>query len=1057
MSDSTKYSVLEQLHPELLLGVGAVIQKAKVALRFDGIHLVSEELNLLNKAKELCELSIIDSWEEQESDGFKALCSIYFDIATLLALPREKQEQVFELIKIITIGYLGESWHLVRQHLKTLNLEPLYSIEDAEWNKRLLYTSFRALVNTIVKDDWNQLREAITYINLLRREQTTFEENHIGKHENPSEKKSVASELIALYHMAKSIEIMSSYLIDGQPNNALEQITYHLGYAGRFADEAGNFSFKLLIQYFEPFAHKLIRNSLWHITRGVNSRVTRFNEFISHREDKPVFEMLYPQRESIIEGGLLNDAYDAVVVNLPTSSGKTLIAEYRILKALNQFADQGGWVSYAVPTRALANQITIQLQKDLGPIGVRVEKLSGGIELDGFEESLLENDAKSAQFDVLVTTYEKLNLLIRQDVGTSDNRPLVLAVFDEAHNLEEETRGIALELLLTTIKKDCRRANFLLMTPDIVNSSEISSWLSADRGIPISLGLHWWQPNERVIGAVMADGSRKKYTIKLKSLFTEKGTFKVDQDIVLKRYDEAPLTRSIIYGSGGVKKKFSALVASSFENQSAIVLAKSPGDTFDIAEDLWNYSSEEYRHDEDIELVIKYVEAELGRDFPLCKYLKKRIGVHSGALPEEIRFLIEDLMSKEKLNTLVATTTIAQGINFPISSVIMASYSYPFKIMPHRDFWNMVGRVGRTGQKNIGFVGITLKNDNELQKVMTYVSSAAASLQSQMVSMVQKALDNPEIRFEQWLFREPKWSSLLQYISHIYRQTKALDSLIANLEIDLQSTFGYRQLTETQKNYLRRNIREYVKNVAPGHPTLSDQTGFSTVSVRNLIGELRSAGISAGDWSKNQLFSNQNQSLQKLVGMMLNTPEIREQMKKIKSGDNTLDRSSISRLISDWVNGEDIESISKRYFPNENRTKSIESCTRILYSNISNAATWGLAAIQKIPGNGLDWDSLSETEKKKLANLPAMIHYGVNSDEAVLMRKNSIPRSIAFRMGELFRASVGENLFNQSSNAIKTWLKDLGRDGWDRATPDNVRMSGQDYKKVWHKLSGMDS
>jgi len=1056
MNNQPKYRIIEELHPDLLSGVGMIIQKAKVALRFDGIQLVDSELEQLNKTKELCELSIIELWDNQDSDKFKTLCSVYFDVATLLPLPNTQQEHVFELIKLIAIGYLGESWHLVHQFLKTRNLEPLFDLSNTKWNQRLLYTSFKALVYTVIKNNWQQLRKAKYYINLLREEQQRFEENHISELEDPSEKKSAASELIALYHMAKSIEILSSYLIDGQPNNSLEQTTYHLEYAGRFADEAGNFSFKLLIQYFKPFAHKLIRNSLWHITRGINSRITRFNEFISKREYKPVFEMLYPQRESIIEGGLLNDAYDAVVVNLPTSSGKTLIAEYRMLKALNQFAEQGGWVAYAVPTRALANQITIQLQKDLGSIGVRIEKLSGAVELDGFEKSLLEADAESAQFDILVTTYEKLNLLIRQDVGTSDERPLVLAVIDEAHNLEEETRGIGLELLLTTIKKDCLKANFLLMTPDIVNSSEISSWLSTDRGIPISLGLHWWQPNERIIGALMADGARKVYDVKFKTLLTEKGTFKVDEDIILAHFESAPLTRSMVYGSGGVKKKFSALAASSLSEQSSIVLAKTPGDTFDIAEDLWNYSTEPYADDEDIDLAIRYIEAELGRDFPLCNYLKKRIGIHSAALPEEVRFLIEDLMSKEKLNTLVATTTIAQGINFQVSSVIMASYSYPFKTMPHRDFWNIVGRVGRTGQKNIGFVGITLRNDNELHKVMTYVSDAAVSLQSQMVSMIQKALDNPDVRFEQWLFREPKWSSLLQYISHIYKQTQALDSFIANLEINLQSTLGYRQLNENQKNYLRRNIREYVASVTPGHPALSDQTGFSTISVRNLIGELRNARITSRDWNNNQLFSNQNQSLQKLVGMMLNTPEIREQMKKIKFGDDILDHSFISRLISDWVNGENIESIASRYFPNDNLTKSIESCTRILYSNVSNAATWGLAAIQKIPGNGLDWDNLSEEEKKKIANLPAMIHYGVNSDEAVLMRKNSVPRSIASRMGELFSASVGEDIFNQSSNTIKTWLNELGNDEWNKACPEDVRMTGDDYKKVWKKLSGID-
>jgi replicative superfamily II helicase len=1018
MSYYLKYKYLEELHPKNLIDIDSIIQKVKIARRFESVEISDIELNKLVKAKELCELSIIDNWENQESENFKQLCSIYFDIATILQLPTDPQEEIFELIKIISFGYLGEGWHLVRQFLKKIDPNHFEKLNATQWNQRLLIVSFKALIAVVNKKNWEELRKAVEYINNLREEQAKFETSYLNDHlEN--QKKSVAAELIALYHLAKSIEILSQYLLDGQPNNALEQTTYHLGYANRYSDQAGNFSFKLLVQYFEPFAYKLIRNSLWHITRGTNSRVSKFNEFISHRVDKPVFEMLYPQREAILVGGLLNDAFDAVVINLPTSSGKTLIAEYRMLKALNQFADQGGWVAYAVPTRALANQITIQLQKDLAPINIRIEKLSGVVELDGFEESLLEEDAKFSQFDILVTTYEKLNLLIRQGVGASDDRPLVLVVIDEAHNLEEETRGIGLELLLTTIKKDCRSANFLLMTPEVVNSSEISNWLSADRGTPISLGLHWWQPNERVIGALIADGNRKKYNVILKTLLTQKGTFKVAEDIKIIHYDEAPLARSKVYGSAGVKKKFSALAASSLTDLSKIVLARTPGDTFDIAEDLWNYSTESFPDDDEIELVIKYVEAELGAEFPLCRFLKKRIGIHSSALPEEIRFLIEDLMANEKLKTLVATTTISQGINFPISSVIMASYSYPFSTMPHRDFWNMVGRVGRAGQDTIGFLGIVLKNDNELAKVMNYVSEAAVALRSQMVSMIQEALNYPSISFEQWLFREPKWSSLLQYISHLYKQTQSLDSFISNLEINLQSTLGYRQLNQIQRNYLRQNIRQYASGIDKNHASLSDLTGFSTITIRNLIGQLSDAGIKSSDWSPNQLFSKQGDNLKKLVVIMLRAPEIRKQMEEINIGEKSLDRSSIARLITDWVNGKNIESLASTYFPNDNFAKSVERCTRILYRNISNAATWGLAAIQKMPNSGIGWEKLTEVEKRKLANLPAMIHYGVNSDEAVLLRKNNLPRSLSSRMGELFRASVGDDIFSHSSTSIR--------------------------------------
>jgi len=149
-------------------------------------------------------------------------------------------------------------------------------------------------------------------------------------------------------------------------------------------------------------------------------------------------------------------------LNLPTSSGKTLIAEYRILQALNQFRNENkhGWIAYLVPTRTLVNQIFIQLNNDLSAIGLKIEKTSGAIELDGFEQNLVEKKGDNTNFDVLVTTYEKMNLLVRQGLGTTEKRPLALVVIDEAHNLGDESRGLNLEMLLSTIRNDCTEANF---------------------------------------------------------------------------------------------------------------------------------------------------------------------------------------------------------------------------------------------------------------------------------------------------------------------------------------------------------------------------------------------------------------------------------------------------------------------------------------------------------------------------------------------------------------------------------------------------------------------
>jgi len=1057
MSIQIKYNYLEEAYPDMLKGIGALIQKGKLSGRFESVELTEDDIQQLEKAKELCELKIIELWDNRDGREFKGLCSTYFDIAGQLSTSPESEYYIYEQFKLIAFGYLGEHWHFVRQYLKSqAEINRGLNTED-DWNQRLLLRSFKAILGLVLKENWKDVDAAVQEINALREEQNNFEEEFLNK-VNEESRPYGAAELVSLYHFARSIEILGHYLISGRPVDPQTQLHYHLELSREFSQKSGNISLNLLFQFHEAFAVKMIRNTIWYTTSGVNQWVTQFNKFISEKDDKGVFELLYPQRESIISGQLLNPAHKAIVVNLPTSSGKTMIAEYRILQALNEFKQRGGWVAYVAPTRSLVNQVFNQLKNELGTIGLKIEKASGAIELDGFEQHLIEEQGDQTTFDVLVTTYEKLNLLVRQGLGASESRPLVLTVVDEAHNIEDQSRGLNLEFLLSTIKNDCPEANFLLMTPDISNSVDVANWLAPDRGQVINLELDWWQPNERVVGAIQVDGRARNYTFSLRTLHTQKGSYEIGDSIPLHHFENADETRSSIYGSNGSKKKVATKLAEQILdiNSPIIVLASSPNQTYDIADKLYE-SIINVEPDEDVELVKRLVASELGEDFPLVKYLDKRIAVHSAALPDEIRFLIEDLMSQEgKLQALVATTTIAQGINFPVSAVIMGAYNYPFiGPMPVRDFWNLAGRVGRAGQDQMGWVGVALKNDNELLTVGDYVKKASDELLSQLVNAIDTALRFADEDFARWLFVDERWTAVLQYISHLRKQIRQQEQFLVQLEQKLQDTFGYGQLPRDKRNFLRDKIRGYAAGLTVADAERSDQTGFSTVSVRQMIGRLANAGLTPNDWNKNQLFSEQNQSMQKLVGIMMNTYEIRKSIEELSPGDNVLDRTSISRLIIDWVNGKDIAAIANRIYPDDNQKSAIQKATKALYKVVANAATWGLAALQQMPTSGSDWENLSDIERKRMANLPAYLHYGVNTDEGVLMRKNNVPRSIANRLGELYNASVDGEIFTQPSSSVTNWIRQQEVATWNEVRPANSQLSGEDYKKVWMKLNGI--
>ena len=1056
MSIQVKYQILEDCYPDILSGIGSLIQKSKLSNRFDSISLESSEIDKLINAKELCELEIINLWENQDSLDFRALSSTYFDIASQINVNTDSEYFIFEHLKMIAFGYLGEHWHFVRQFLDNHPFN-FTNDEDFSWNKKILVHVHSVIVSLVKKQSWNNISEAVSSINKLREEQESFEEeflNNLGTESRPYG----AAELVSLYHFAKMVEILGKYLIEGRPLEPETRIDYHSELAIEFSKTSNNISLGMLIKFFRAFAIKMIRNTIWYTTRGVNNWVTRFNNYISQEQSNGILELLYPQRESITRGELLNPAHRAIVINLPTSSGKTLIAEYRILQALNQFRQYGGWVAYVVPTRSLVNQTFIKLSKDLGGIGLDVEKASGAIELDGFEQSLLESHSEDPEqnFDVLVTTYEKLNLMIRQGLGTSESRSLVLTVVDEAHNIEDKTRGLNLEFLLSTIKNDCQDANFLLMTPDISNTDEVIDWLAGERGKAINLSLDWWQPNERVVGAVEVEGYGRKFDFSLRTLHTDKGTYSVGSTIPIARFEDADETKSVV---SGTKTKISAYTASKVLdlNSPKIVLAHSVNSTYSIADKLYAESTEEFQSDDDVNLLIKLVKSELGQDFPLAKYLERRIAVHSSVLPDDIKFLIEDLMEKEKLQALVATTTIAQGINFPVSALIMGSYSYPrFGNMPVRDFWNLAGRVGRAGQKELGWVGLCARNDDDLLSITEYVRQASDHLHSQLSDVIEKAMERPNQDFSRWLYFDERWSAVLQYISHLRKQTEQQDVFLAQLEQKLKDTFGYKQLTSDKQVFLKNNIRRYASELSFDDARRADETGFSTVSVRQMISKLRDSNFTAEDWSRDQLFSEQNQSMQKLVGIMLDTYEIRKSINDLNESNTEFDRTSISRLIIDWVNGNDILTISQRFYPDDEGQDAIKKTTNALYKIVANAATWGFAALQKMPTNGLDWENLSEIEKRKLSNLPAYLHYGVNTDEGVLMRKNNVPRSIANTLGNFYSESVDGQIFDQTTSNVTQWISGQEDDVWDEAKPEGSILSGNDYKKVWEKLSGLE-
>src|SRR5690606_28650175 len=63
--------------------------------------------------------------------------------------------------------------------------------------------------------------------------------------------------------------------------------------------------------------------------------------------------------------------------------------------------------------------------------------------------------------------------------------------------------------------------------------------------------------------------------------------------------------------------------------------------------------------------------------------------------PSQVRMATERLMRSTSPKIIIASSTLAQGVNIGISSVIVATPYQTDQPIDHRDFWNICGRAGR--------------------------------------------------------------------------------------------------------------------------------------------------------------------------------------------------------------------------------------------------------------------------------------------------------------------------------------------------------------------------
>lgn len=387
--------------------------------------------------------------------------------------------------------------------------------------------------------------------------------------------------------------------------------------------------------------------------------------------------VLFEPQELAINKGLL-DLENNFLVSVPTASGKTLIAELFMIKALLQDRAKGSGrlkCLYIVPLRALAAEKLSEFRK-WEALGFKVGMSTG--DLDSKETRL-------AAYDIIVATSEKVDSLTRH--GADWIRDVGVMVVDEVHLVHDPGRGPTLEVVMARMRHLNPGLLILALSATVRNALEIAHWLDA------SLIDSDWRPVEHREG-VYYDGS---------ILFNNS-----------RLVDSEAQGRSIKEVAAGLA------LETIDEGGQALVFLNTRRSVESFADGLAPPISPEEKDELEAlsERILKSLPNPTKTCIRLSKAVKKGAAFHHAGLLSEQRHLVEKGFKKRLLKVLSATPTLAAGVNLPARRVIIKDYQrYDSGVgqrpIPVLEYKQMAGRAGRPGYDPYGEAILIARTDDE--------------------------------------------------------------------------------------------------------------------------------------------------------------------------------------------------------------------------------------------------------------------------------------------------------------------------------------------------------
>lgn len=359
---------------------------------------------------------------------------------------------------------------------------------------------------------------------------------------------------------------------------------------------------------------------------------------------------------------------DNVVVSAPTASGKTVLAEAAMIRELGKPAH--GKVIFMAPLRALTNEKESEWKHVLGGIGFKVYVVTGERELSPFE-------AKMA--DVIITTPEKWDSATRKykQERYSFVKDTALIIIDEVHLLDSDSRGGALEAVVSRMKRISsicgKPLRIVALSATMPNISDVAKWAGASEN------------NVQIF-----DKSYRPVDLETNVC----GYYPKDNDF-LNKYIR-------------LYKSFDLIKDELADGHQALIFVSTRQDTIQAAEKL----CEVVRKNNPYVLIppemrrLQETRARVSNQ-ALKSCLSCGIAFHHAGLPSDDKTLVENAFREGIIKILISTSTLAWGVNLPARVVVIRDVEMYDPIAGAKDvspidLLQMLGRAGRPGYDTMG-------------------------------------------------------------------------------------------------------------------------------------------------------------------------------------------------------------------------------------------------------------------------------------------------------------------------------------------------------------------